>query len=128
MNSVSLINLYCQKLKMKFPIYKVVKKEGEDHNPTFEVKCVFKEIDEIGKGSSIKIAKEEAARKIVNHFDVENELKNLSSASFVIESYSVPLSDIWDNKCKEVILTLQKKSHNTSEVRKFKVQIINNLD
>ncbi|MGL5560494.1 MAG: putative dsRNA-binding protein, partial [Paraclostridium dentum] len=103
----------------------VVKKEGEDHNPTFEVKCVFKEINEIGKGSSIKIAKEEAARKIVNHFSME--LENLSSVSFVIESYNVPLSDIWDNKCKEVILTLQKKTQNTSEVRKFKVQILNNL-
>lgn len=125
MNSISLINLYCQKLKIKFPIYEVVKKEGEDHNPTFEVKCVFKEINEIGKGSSIKIAKEEAARKIVNHFSME--LENLSSVSFVIESYNVPLSDIWDNKCKEVILTLQKKTQNTSEVRKFKVQILNNL-
>lgn len=125
MNSISLINLYCQKLKIKFPIYEVVKKEGEDHNPTFEVKCVFKEINEIGKGSSIKIAKEEAARKIVNHFSME--LENLSSVSFVIESYNVPLSDIWDNKCKEVILNLTKKTQNTSEVRKFKVQILNNL-
>lgn len=128
MNSISLLNLYCQKLKIKFPIYKVVNKIGEDHNPIFEVKCIFKETDEIGQGSSIKIAKEEAAKKILTHFDIENELKKLSLSSFVIESYSMPLSDIWDNKCKEVILTIHKKSENTNEVRKFKVQILENLE
>ncbi len=127
MYSISLLNVYCQKLKINFPIYETINKFGEDHYPTFEVKCIFKNTFEIGEGPTIKLAKEEAAKKVLKTFDIENELLKLNEVSYIIESYNIPLSDIWDNKIDECILTLRKKNKNNNEIKNFKVKILHVL-
>lgn len=127
MHSVSILNMYCQKLKIKFPVYETINKLGEDHNPIYEVKCVFKSISEVGKGSSIKLAKEDAARKIIKVFDIENEILKLDNVTY-IESYNTPLSDIWDNKIQEYVLTLNKKNKDENEIKKFKVKILHIIE
>jgi Double-stranded RNA binding motif len=128
MNNISKINLYCQKLKISNPCcFETLSKKGDDHCPTFQVSCTFKKQVEIGEGSTLKIAKELAAEKIVKLLNIDQRLKELDNGiSYDIDSYNAPLRDIWENETKtEYILTLKKKDkkNKTIDYKKFKVQI-----
>jgi len=130
MSNISKINLYCQKLKLEPPQYQLLKKYGEDHHPTFQVCCILEGRSEIGHGSSLKLAKEEAALKIVEMLNIDLKLRGLEdNISYSIYSYNAPLSDIWNDWIeKEYILTLRKKQNNQIEYKNFKVKIIQTLD
>lgn len=123
-NNISKINLYCQKLKLHPPYFEVLKKEGEDHHPIFQVSCTFEEQIEIGDGLTLKAAKENAATKIVELLNIDHKLRELeTTATYTVESYNAPLKDIWENVSKEYTLTLKKKSKDKCEYKKFKVNI-----
>lgn len=126
--SVSKLNEYSQKLKVIQPCYEFVTKEGKDHCPIFYVKCRFSDQEKVGEGSSIKAAKESAAKKMADLLDVDSKLKQMNrSVTYSIVSYDAPLISIWENDHEEheYTLTLQKKDniHNKIEQKKFKVQI-----
>ena len=94
MSSISKINLYCQKLKLAQPHFLVTQKQGEDHRPMFKVSCNFEGNIEIGEGPTLKIAKEEAALKIVELLGIDLKLKEWEDCvTYAIESYNAPLID-----------------------------------
>ena len=129
MSNISKINLYCQKLKLNAPYFETLKKEGADHHPIFRVSCTFGKNIEMGEGSTLKAAKEEAASKIVELLDIDLKLKELqNNVSYTIDSYNAPLIDIWENNHDEYILTLKRKEKNDVEYKNFKVKIIQCLD
>lgn len=130
MSNISKINLYCQKLKLNFPYFETLKKEGEDHHPTFQVSCTFEKNIEIGKGSTLKAAKEDAAGKIVEMAEIDLKLKELEkNITYTIDSYNASLIDIWENcSNQEYTLTLRKKIKDKCEYKNFKVKIIHSLD
>jgi hypothetical protein len=124
MSNISKINLYSQKLKLTPPYFETIKKEGEDHTPIFKVSCTFENNTEIGEGTTLKSAKEDAAAKIVELGTIDHKLKDLENAIYTI-SYNVPLIEIWENEeSKEYKLTLKKKDKNQCEYKNFKVKII----
>ena len=125
MSSISKINLYCQKLKLAPPHFAVLQREGEDHHPMFKVSCTFEENIEIGEGPALKVAREEAALKIVELLGIDLKLKEWEdNVSYAIESYNAPLVDIWESgPGKEYTLTLRRKEKNQYEYKNFKVQI-----
>lgn len=128
MSNISKINLYCQKLKLTLPYFEILKKEGEDHRPTFQVSCTFEKQVEIGEGLTLKAAKENAASKIVKLLEIDLKLKNIEDTiQYSVESYNVPLLDIWENTKNEYILTLKKKEKNTYQYKKFKVTIVEEI-
>ena len=124
--SISKINLYCQKLKLRPPYFEILKKEGEDHHPLFQVSCTFEKQIEIGEGTTLKMAKEDAASKIVELLDIDHKLKELEkNISYSIDSYNAPLIDIWENSDnQEYTLTLKKRDGGLYEYKNFKVKII----
>lgn len=128
--SVSLINLYCQKVQrsspIKPPLYEILQKEGSDHRPTFKVSCTFKDTIQFGEGSTLKLAKEEAAKRVVDALDIETKFAELEQVTnFSIDSYNAPLAEIWESgEGKEYTLVLKKKVGKNSQYRKFIVQIL----
>lgn len=141
MSNISKINLYSQKLKLTPPYFETIKKEGEDHTPIFKVSCTFENNTEIGEGTTLKSAKEDAAAKIVELGTIDHKLKDLENAIYIPRakgarlsfeqspkftiSYNVPLIEIWENEeSKEYKLTLKKKDKNQCEYKNFKVKII----
>lgn len=130
MSNISKINLYCQKLKLNFPYFETLKKEGEDHHPIFQVSCTFEKNIEIGEGSTLKAAKEDAAGKIVEMAGIDLKLKELEkNITYAIDSYNASLIDIWENcSNQEYTLTLRKKIKDKCEYKNFKVKIIHSLD
>jgi hypothetical protein len=133
MNNISKINLYCQKLKISNPCcFEIMKKEGDDHRPTFQVSCTFENQVELGEGPTLKIAKESAAEKIVEMLNIDLKLKELeNNISYDIDSYNAPLRNIWENENEtDYILTLKKKDKKTqtTEYKRFKVTILHVLD
>jgi alpha-amylase/alpha-mannosidase (GH57 family) len=129
MTSISKINLYCQKLKLTPPYFKTLKKCGEDHHPTFQVSCAFEKCVEIGEGSTLKIAKKNAASKIVEILNLDQALQNLNyGIKYTIESYGVPLKNIYEESENEYILTIKKKVGDSSKIKKFKVCIIQEIE
>lgn len=127
--AVSLINLYCQKVQrsgpIKMPQYETLQKEGSDHRPTFQVSCSFQDTVQLGEGSTLKLAKEEAAKGVVKALDIETKFAELEHAtSFSIDSYNAPLGEIWESaEGKEYTLVLKKKVGKNSQYRKFVVKI-----
>jgi len=130
MSNISKINLYCQKLKLNPPYFETLKKEGEDHHPTFQVSCTFEKNIEIGEGSTLKAAKEDAAAKIVEMVAIDLKLKELeNNITYAIDSYNAPLVDIWENfDNQEYMLTLKKKVKDKYEYKNFKVKILQIID
>ncbi|CCV02318.1 Ribonuclease III [Invertebrate iridescent virus 30] len=128
-SNISKINLYCQKLRLNPPYFETLKKEGKDHSPKFQVSCTFEKNIEIGEGLTLKSAKEDAASKIVELLGIDLKLNDLEkNIHYTVDSYNVPLADIWDNVNKEYTLTLRKKEKNNIEFKNFKVKIIQILD
>ena len=65
-SNISKINIYCQKNGIKFPAFKILKKEGDEHRPTYQIKCELDDsISTIGSGLTIKKAKEDACYELV---------------------------------------------------------------
>jgi hypothetical protein len=129
MTSISKINLYCQKLKLTPPYFETLKKRGEDHHPTFQVSCTFEKCVEIGEGSKLKIAKENSALKVVEMLELDQKLQELNEGiKYTVESYGVPLKDIYEECKNEYILTIKKKVGDSSKIKKFKVCIIQEIE
>ncbi|ADO00403.1 hypothetical protein WIV_gp060 [Wiseana iridescent virus] len=128
-SNISKINLYCQKLKLSPPCFEILKKEGKDHHPTFQVSCTFEKLIELGEASTLKAAKEDAATKIVEMLEVDFKLKELENdTKYTIDSYNASLANIWENSEKEYTLTLKKKIKKDTNTRtlKFKLSIVIN--
>jgi hypothetical protein len=129
MSNISKINLYCQKLKLNPPFFEILKKEGEDHHPTFQVSCSFEKYVESGGGLTLKSAKEDAAAKIVEMFEIDLKLKELeNNVTYAVDSYNASLVDIWENCETEYTLTLRKKDKNSCEYKNFKVKILHEIE
>jgi hypothetical protein len=125
MSNISKINIYCQKLKIKtLPEYKTLVKD--DSPPvSFKVQCEFQKERKIGHGRTIKLAKENAAQQIVQHFDIDGKLFELENlVSYSIESYGVPLENIWNNTLSIYTVTLKKKIGNNYQYKVVKMQIL----
>jgi hypothetical protein len=84
----------------------------------------------MGEGLSLKVAKEDAATKIVELMAIDLKLKQMeNNVTYAIDSYNAPLADIWENHVnQEYTLTLRKKNNNKLEYKNFKVQIIHQCD
>lgn len=137
MSNISKINIYCQKLKIKTPPeYKTLVKDDsppelkddsphEDESVSFKVQCSFQKERKIGHGRTIKLAKENAAQQIVQHFDIDGKLFELENlVSYSIESYGVPLENIWNNTLSIYTVTLKKKTGNNYQYKVVKMQIL----
>ena len=130
MSNISKINLYCQKLKVNPPYFEILKKEGEDHHPSFQTSCTFEGQIEMGEGPTLKASKENAASKIVERLNIDFKLKDLEkNITYAIDSYNAPLVDIWE-KCdaQEYTLTLRKKDKDKFEYKNFKVKILHEIN
>lgn len=123
----SKINLYCQKKKLAHPNFSLLKKEGDDHKPSFTICCTFEGESENGVGPSRKAAEENAALKIVELFKIDQYLQSIeeTSVTYSIESYNASLKDIWEKwENQEYTLTLKQKDAKNVKYKNFKVKIM----
>lgn len=63
---------YAQRYGFPLPSYYVISKEGVEHAPTFTVKCVFKRMEKIGEGITVKAAEQNAARSALENIYLED--------------------------------------------------------
>jgi hypothetical protein len=126
MASLSKINLYHQKLKKAPPYFEPLEKDGPEHKPTFRVSCTFEGLTETGDGTTFKAAKENAASKIVELLDLDSKLSSIeqNASTYSVESYGVPLSELWEDQSPTYTLTLKKKTDDVYEYKNFTVTIL----
>ncbi|MFW9853400.1 MAG: ribonuclease III family protein [Candidatus Thorarchaeota archaeon] len=64
---------FCQKRRLDLPSYKVIGREGFDHDPIYHVECTLqyknKTYTSIGKGKRVKIAEYDAAEDILEQLE-----------------------------------------------------------
>ncbi len=64
---------FCQKRRLDLPSYKVVGREGFDHDPIYQVECTLqyknKEYTSIGEGRRVKIAEYDAAEDVLEQLE-----------------------------------------------------------
>ena len=64
----SMLQEWTQANGLGLPVYKVLKKKGLDHQPTFEIELKIKDFDVIlGKGKSLQIAQKKTAEKFMKN-------------------------------------------------------------
>ncbi len=63
---------YAQKHGFPMPSYHLIDKEGIEHAPTFKIKCVFNRMSEIGIGTTVKSAEQDAAKGILENITLED--------------------------------------------------------
>ena len=69
----SILQEWTQANRLGLPVYKVLKKKGLDHQPTFEIELKVKDFDVIlGNGKSLQIAQKKTAEKFIKKFIVED--------------------------------------------------------
>ena len=69
----SVLQEWTQANGLGLPVYKVLKKKGLDHQPTFEIKLIVKDFDVIlGNGKSLQIAQKKTAEKFIKKFIEED--------------------------------------------------------
>ena len=60
-------------LKLPFPVYEQISKEGSDHEPMFTVKVSLNEkVYAIGKGKNKKLAEQQAAENLLKQLEEKN--------------------------------------------------------
>ena len=65
----TILQEWSQSKKLGLPSYRILKKRGADHNPSFTVEINIKNYDVIkGKGKSLQLAEKNAAKKFINKF------------------------------------------------------------
>ena len=65
----SILQEWTQANGLGLPVYKVLKKNGLDHQPTFEIELKVKDFDVIlGNGRSLQIAQKKTAEKFIKKF------------------------------------------------------------
>ena len=69
----SILQEWTQAKGLGLPAYKVLKKKGLDHRPTFEIELKVKDFDVIiGNGKSLQIAQKKTAEKFIKKFIEED--------------------------------------------------------
>ena len=69
----SMLQEWTQANRLGLPVYKVLKKKGLDHQPTFEIELKVKDFDVVlGKGKSLQIAQKKTAEKFIKKFIKED--------------------------------------------------------
>lgn len=124
MSNISKLNTYCQKYKLDPPFFKILKKDGKDHCPSFQTCCMFENNFSIGFGSTFKLSKEDAAIKMVEILNVDQKLQDMEpvKVKYTISECTPPLIDIWENKdTTEYTLTLKKKEKQKVEYKILKL-------
>ena len=72
-DSKSILQEWTQANGLGLPVYKVLKKKGLDHQPTFEIELKVKDFDVIiGNGKSLQIAQKKTAEKFIKKFIEED--------------------------------------------------------
>ena len=72
-DSKSILQEWTQANGLGLPMYKVLKKKGLDHQPTFEIELKVKDFDVIlGNGKSLQIAQKKTAEKFIKKFIEED--------------------------------------------------------
>ena len=72
-DSKSILQEWTQANGLGLPVYKVLKKKGLDHQPTFEIELKVKDFDVIlGNGKSLQIAQKKTAEQFIKKFIEED--------------------------------------------------------
>ena len=72
-DSKSILQEWTQANGLGLPEYKILKKKGLDHQPTFEIELKVKDFDVIlGNGKSLQIAQKKTAEKFIKKFIEED--------------------------------------------------------
>lgn len=64
-NPVGALQELCMKLRWRPPFYETVIEEGLPHERTFGISCLVNNLSEMGKGKSKRLAKRQAAHKMI---------------------------------------------------------------
>ncbi|EEC17992.1 tar RNA-binding protein, putative, partial [Ixodes scapularis] len=74
-NPVGALQELCMKLRWRPPFYETVIEEGLPHERTFGISCLVNNLSEMGKGKSKRLAKRQAAYKMIQL--IENQVGQL---------------------------------------------------
>lgn len=73
----SILQEWTQAQGLGLPVYKVMKKKGLDHQPTFEIELKVKNFNSIlGNGKSLQIAQKKIAEKFIKKYIEEDIIAN----------------------------------------------------
>ncbi|MFL1781140.1 Ribonuclease III [Candidatus Hepatincolaceae symbiont of Richtersius coronifer] len=80
----SALQEWVQRLKLPVPFYKDIKKEGDDHNPTFYVEIIVKNYSSsLGIGNNKQLAQKDAARNFIRENNINFNVKFKNKAEIV---------------------------------------------
>lgn len=82
-NPVGELQELCMKLRWRPPFYETVIEDGLPHERTFGISCLVNNLNEMGKGKSKRLAKRQAAKKMIELIKtVQNGLLNGEDEKF----------------------------------------------
>ncbi|KAL3223952.1 hypothetical protein MRX96_027025 [Rhipicephalus microplus] len=82
-NPVGELQELCMKLRWRPPFYETVIEDGLPHERTFGISCLVNNLNEMGKGKSKRLAKRQAAKKMIELIkNVQNGLLNGEEEKF----------------------------------------------
>lgn len=119
-NTVSLLNEYCQRRQLPIPEYNTLTTDGPSHMPMFTMKVIVDEREFVASGFSKKAAKCKCAAKAVQELDVDQYFKErVKEYRYRICEMSTPDSEdttpdtlkaLWKEDIDEIILVIKRSN------------------
>ncbi len=76
-NPINILQEYCQKRNLELPKYRIIKKKGEEHDPTYYYECNVRigerEYSGKGKGRNKKSARNSAAKDVLKKMNIKEK-------------------------------------------------------
>lgn len=125
MNSISLLNNYCQQKQINIPEYTTIECEGPSHLPVFTMKMNVDEYEFIATGSSKKAARYECASLAVKKLNIDQYFKDQVKKvyKYRICDVETSLEDIWNDEANELVLVIKRYNieQNEQEIKTIKM-------
>ncbi|XP_077556383.1 protein Loquacious-like isoform X1 [Haemaphysalis longicornis] len=103
-NPVGELQELCMKLRWRPPFYETVIEDGLPHERTFGISCLVNNLNEMGKGKSKRLAKRQAAKKMIELIKtVQNGLLNGEDEKFGEPGVGVPGGGGGGGPCSTVL-------------------------
>ena len=116
-NTVSLLNEYCQQRQLPIPEYNTLTTDGPSHRPTFTMKVIVDEHEFVATGDSKKAVKIKCAAKAMQDLAVDQYFKDRAkeyrykiSEIKIHDSEDNAIEALWKEDVDDIVLVLKQSN------------------
>lgn len=119
-NPVSMLNEYCQQMKIAAPEFNTITTSGPSHSTIFTMQVTVNNKQFIESGPNKKLAKKKCALMAINHFKIPQYFEQQSNVfKYKIAEINTNIEQLWNNN-SDLVEIVMKKYNDDESLTEFK--------